>query len=158
MIDVANPNASGPFSPERAGSIPTDDLVRLCFSGMYTQTEIEKKLIGEAGLVGHLGTNDALLIEQRITEGDQQAALVYEAMAYLIAKEIGAMSTVGQGKIDAIILTGGLAYSNLLVTWLKSRVEFIAKVYVYPGEDELRALTEGVLRVLKKEEEVKIYE
>ena len=155
---MANPNGSGPFSPERAGSLPTADLVKLCFSGKYTQPEIEKKLIGEGGLVAHLGTNDARIIEQRIAEGDLHAALVYEAMAYQVAKEIGALCTVAEGKIDAIILTGGLAHSTLFTTWLKRRVAFIAKVYVYPGEDELRALTEGVLRILKKEEEVQIYE
>jgi butyrate kinase len=158
MIDVANPNDTGPFSPERAGSLPTSDLIKMCFSGKYTLEDMKNKLIGNGGLVAHLGTSDGRDVEKRIAAGDEHAALIYEAMAYGVAKEIGAMSTVLQGDVDAIILTGGLAHSQRLVNWLRSRVGFLAPVLVYPGEDELQALAEGGLRVLRGEEEAKIYE
>lgn len=158
MIDVSNPNDIGPFSPERAGSIPTGPLVAMCFSGKYSQKEMESKLIGKAGLVAHLGVNDARIVEERIAAGDQHAALIYEAMAYQIAKEIGAMATVTGGKIDGIVLTGGLAHSKMLVNWIKERVQFMSNVYVYPGEDELQALVEGTLRVLRGQEQAKVYE
>lgn len=158
MIDVSNPNDTGPFSPERAGTIPTGGLVKMCFSGKYTQKEMEGKLIGNAGLVAHLGTNDARQVEERIAKGDLEAETIYKAMAYQVAKEIGAMATVVNGRLDGIILTGGLAHSNLLVGWIKERIEFIAKVYVYPGEDELQALVEGAVRVLRGEEQAQIYE
>ncbi|MCX7780238.1 MAG: butyrate kinase [Negativicutes bacterium] len=158
MIDVSNPNDTGPFSPERAGTIPTGGLVKMCFSGKYTQKEVESKLIGKGGLVAHLGTNDARQVEERIAAGDQQAKLVYEAMAYQVAKEIGAMATVVNGKLDGIVLTGGLAHSSLLVGWIRDRVGFIGNIYVYPGEDELQALVEGALRVLRGEEQAMVYE
>ncbi|SDF25073.1 butyrate kinase [Sporolituus thermophilus] len=157
MIDVANPNETGPFSPERAGAVPTGDLVKMCYSGKYTLEQMKKKLVGSGGLVAHLGTNDGREIERRINAGDKYAALVYEAMAYQVAKEIGAMATVVSGKVDAIVLTGGLAHSKLLTGWISDRVRFIADVLIYPGEDELKALVEGALRVLRGEEEAKIY-
>jgi butyrate kinase len=157
MIDVANPNETGPFSPERAGGLPTGDLIKMCFSGKYTLEEMKKKLVGNAGLVAHLGMNDGREIERCIDAGDEHAAYIYEAMAYGVAKEIGAMSTVLQGDVDAIVLTGGLAHSQRLVNWIRSRVGFIAPVLVYPGEDELQALAEGGLRVLRREEEAKEY-
>lgn len=158
MIDVANPNESGPFSPERAGAIPTGDLVKLCYSGKYTFDQMKKKLVGDAGLVAHLGINDGREIERRISSGDKKAAILYEALAYQVAKEIGAMATVVNGQVDAVVLTGGLAHSKMLVEWISKRVSFIANVLVYPGEDELQALVEGTLRVLRSQEEVKIYE
>lgn len=158
MIDVANPNESGPFSPERAGSLPTGDLVKMCYSGQYTWEQLKKKINGGSGLVAHLGTNDGREIEQRIHSGDEQAALIYEAMAYQVAKEIGAMATVVNGGVDAIVLTGGLAHSKLLVEWITKRVQFIAQVLIYPGEDELQALVEGTLRVLRGEEAAKLYQ
>lgn len=157
MIDVSNANDSGPFSPERAGSVPSSDLVKLCFSGKYSLNDIKKKLVGNAGLVAHLGVNDGREIERRIAEGDGHAAFIYEAMAYQIAKEIGAMATVVEGKLNAIVLTGGMAYSKMLVEWIAKRTAFIAKILVYPGDDELRALVDGTLRVLRGEEEVKHY-
>jgi butyrate kinase len=157
MIDVADPNVTGPFSPERAGSLPTDAFMKMCFSGDYTMNQLQKKLNGEGGLVAHLGTNDARKVEKMIDMGDQHAKLVFEAMAYGIAKEIGAMSTVLLGKVDAIVFTGGMAYSTRLVNFISSRVEFLASVLVYPGEDELQALVEGTLRVLRGEEEAKAY-
>ncbi|XEQ93068.1 Butyrate kinase 2 [Sporomusa carbonis] len=158
MIDVTNPNDAGPFSPERAGCLPTHDLVKMCFSGNYTISDIRKKLVGNAGLVAHLGTNDGREVEKRITAGDTKATLVYEAMAYQVAKEIGAMATVVSGSIHAIVLTGGLAYSQMLVKMITDRVKFISQVLIYPGENELQALVEGTLRVLRGEEQPKIYE
>ncbi|VBB07997.1 aliphatic acid kinase short-chain [Lucifera butyrica] len=158
MIDVANPNESGPFSPERAGAVPTGDLVKLCYAGVYSLAEMQKKLIGNGGLVAHLGTSDGREIEARIAAGDRQAALIYEAMAYQVAKEIGAMATVVSGDVDAIVLTGGLAHSQLLTGWITKRVDYLGKVLVYPGEDELMALVEGTLRVLRQEETAREYD
>ena len=158
MIDVANPNDLGPFSPERAGSLPSYGLVKMCFSGQYSLEDINKKLVGSGGLVAHLGTNDGREVESRIANGDTKAALIYEAMAYQVAKEIGAMATVVNGSMDAIVLTGGLAYSGMLVKMITDRVKFINQVLVYPGEDELQALVEGALRVLCGEEQPKVYE
>lgn len=157
MIDVTNPNDLGPFSPERAGAVPSYGLIDLCFSGNYTLNDIKKKLIGNAGLMAHLGTSDGREVEQRIASGDTKAALIYEAMAYQVAKEIGAMATVVSGHLDAIVLTGGLAHSTMLVKMITDRVNFIGKIIVHPGEDELQALAEGALRVLRGEEQAKIY-
>lgn len=157
MIDVANPNDLGPFSPERAGSLPSHALAKMCFSGQYTHEEIKKKLVGNAGLMAHLGTSDGREVENRIANGDTRAALIYEAMAYQVAKEIGAMATVVHGSLDAIVLTGGLAHSNMLVKMIADRVRFINQILVYPGEDELKALVEGALRVLRGEEQPQEY-
>lgn len=157
IIDVSNPNESGPFAPERAGALPTGSLVSLCFSGQYTKEQIMKKLIGQGGLLAHLGTTDALTVERRIADGDQHAAIVYQALAYQVAKEIGAMATVVHGQVDAIVLTGGMAYSAMLVGWIQQSVQYIAPVLLYPGEDEMRALALGALRVLRKQEEAKNY-
>ena len=158
MIDVTNPNDLGPFSPERAGAVPSYGLINLCYSGKYTLDEIKKKLIGNAGLMAHLGTSDGREVESRIASGDTSAALIYEAMAYQVAKEIGAMATVVSGELDAIVLTGGLAYSQRLVKMITDRVKFIGPIIVHPGEDELQALVEGALRVLRGEEQPKVYE
>ncbi|MGB9750212.1 MAG: butyrate kinase [Caldisericia bacterium] len=159
VIDVNNAlNGDGPFAPERAGGLPTQDLVDLCFSGKYTFEEMKKKLAGNGGLVSHLGTNDAREVEKRIEKGDKEAKLVYEAMAYQISKTIGEMAAALRGEIDAIVITGGIAYSKMLTDWIVERVSFLGKVLIYPGEDEMEALNEGALRVLRKEEEAKIYE
>ncbi len=159
VVDVNNAlNGDGPFAPERAGSLPAADLVSLCFSGKYTQAEIKKLLAGKGGIVAHLGTNDMRVVEERIKNGDQKAALILEAMAYNVAKWIGAMATVFEGRVDAIVLTGGLAYYRDFVEMIKKRCSFIAPVKIYPGEDEMRALLEGALRVLRGEEKAKIYE
>jgi len=158
-VDVNNAlNGDGPFAPERAGGLPTISLVDLCMSGKYTYEEMKKLLAGKGGLVSHLGTNNAIEVEQMINKGDEYARLVYEAMAYQVAKTIGEMATVLKGHVDAIVLTGGIANSQMLVNWIKERVSFIAPVLVYPGEDEMRALLEGALRVLRGEEKEKIYE
>jgi len=158
VIDVNNANEMGPFSPERTGSLPVGDLVKMCFSGKYTHREIKEKLKGKGGLVAYLGTNDAREVEEKINNGDEKAKLVFDAMAYQIAKEIGAMAAVLKGKVDNIIITGGLAHSKLLTDKIKSMLEFIAPLLVYPGEDELEALNEGALRVIEGKEKEKIYE
>ncbi|MFZ5967499.1 MAG: butyrate kinase [Bacillota bacterium] len=158
MVDANNAKEMGPFSPERTGGLPIGDLAKLCFSGKYTHNDIKKMLSGKGGLVAYLGTNDAREAEKMIQNGDQKAKLVYEAMGYQIAKEIGAMATVLEGKIDAIILTGGMAYSKMLTSYIMERVEFIAPIIIKPGEDELLALNEGVQRVLSGKETAKIYD
>ncbi|MGD9145938.1 MAG: butyrate kinase, partial [Anaerolineae bacterium] len=122
-----------------------------------TYEQMFRKLAGRGGLVAHLGTNSALEVERRIAAGDDHARLIYEAMAYQIAKEIGAMATVLKGKVDAIVITGGVAHSRMLLGWIEERVAWIAKVLVYPGEDEMLALVLGALRVLRGEEEARLY-
>ncbi len=158
VIDVNNGlHGDGPFSPERAGTVPAGDLVDLCYSGEFYRDEIMKKLVGQGGLVGYLGTNDAVKVEKMIGNGDQKAKKVYEAMAYQVAKEIGSASAVLNGKVDAIVLTGGLAYGKEFVNAISNRINWIADVVIHPGENELQALAEGALRVLKKEEDYKVY-
>ena len=158
IVDVNNANDGGPFSPERAGGVPIGDIVRMCYSNKYTQAELKKKFVGNAGLVGYLGTNDARDVIKMIEAGDKDAELIFDAMAYQIAKEIGSMATVLKGNVDAILLTGGLAYSEFLCERIAKRVEFIAPLKVYAGEDEMQALAEGALRVVNGEEKARIYE
>ncbi len=158
VVDVNNGlHGDGPFSPERAGTVPAGDLIDLCFSGQYFREEIMKKLVGQGGLVGYLGTNDAVEVERMIEKGDERARLVYKAMAYQIAKEIGAASAALSGRVDAIILTGGLAYGNEFISEISNHVNWIADVIIQPGENELQALAEGALRVLRGEEKEKEY-
>ncbi|UJL44794.1 butyrate kinase [Virgibacillus sp. NKC19-16] len=158
VIDVNNGlHGDGPFSPERAGTVPAGDLVSLCFSGQYYRDEVMKKIVGEGGLMAYLQTNDAVEIEKRIENGDRDAELIYDAMAYQIAKEIGSMSAVLYGNVDAIVLTGGLAYGKKFVDMITKRVKWIADTMIYPGENELQALNEGVLRILREEESPKVY-
>lgn len=158
IVDVNNAlDGEGPFSPERAGSVPIGDLVKLCYSGKYTLDEIKKKINGKGGLVAHLDTNDYRVAAQAASDGDKRAGVVRDAMLYQVAKEIGKCAAVLSGKVDAIILTGGIAYAEYVVNYIKERVCFIADVIVYPGEDELLALTQGALSVLKGEEEAKEY-
>lgn len=158
VIDVNNGlHGDGPFSPERAGSVPIGDLVELCFSGTFYRDDIMKSLVGEGGLVGYLGTNDAVEVEKKIAAGDEEAKLIYDAMAYQIAKEIGSAAAVLDGKVDAIILTGGIAYGKEFVETISSKVRWIADIAVYPGEDELQALSEGAIRVLSGEETARVY-
>lgn len=159
VIDVNNAlDGEGPFSPERSGGLPVGDLVKMCFSGKYTHDQIKKKITGQGGYTAYLNTNNAIEVENAAFSGDAKAKLISEAMGYQVAKEIGKCSCVLFGKVDAIILTGGLAYGKPMVDYIKERVSFIAPVVIYPGEDELLALAEGTLRVLKGEEEAKIYE
>lgn len=158
VVDVNNAlDGDGPFSPERAGSLPVGGLVRMCTSGKHKPDEIAKKLAGKGGLVAYLGTNDARVVEQMINVGNEEATMVYKAMAYQVAKEIGACATVLAGNVDGIILTGGLAHSKRLTDWIIEKVNFLASVTVYPGEDEMSALAAGALRVLKKEEKALVY-
>jgi butyrate kinase len=148
----------GPFSPERVGGLPVGDIVKMCYSGDYTMKTLKPKLRGKGGLVAYLGTNDAREVLKRIEAGDEEAKAVFEAMGYQIAKEIGAMATVLGGKIDGIVLTGGVAYSQYLTDYIEERVSFIAPVYIRPGEDEMKALNEGSRRVLDGKETAKVYE
>ncbi|SEN21589.1 butyrate kinase [Lihuaxuella thermophila] len=158
VIDVNNGlHGEGPFSPERAGTIPIGDLVALSYSGKYFASEIMRMLVGRGGLMGYLGTSDAREVEKMIAGGDEKAKLVYEAMAYQVAKEIGACSAVLSGKVDGIILTGGLAYGEMFTNMIKERISWIAPVYIVPGENELQALVEGALRVIRGEEEARTY-
>ena len=158
IIDVNNAlDGDGPFSPERAGSLPAGDLVKMCFSGEYTKEEILRLLTGGGGLVAYLGTTNAVEIEQRIAGGDKKAGEVFEAMAYQAAKEVGACAAVLEGKVDAIALTGSLVYSKVLMASLRKKISFIAPIYLNPGENEMLALAEGVMRLFNKEEPLSVY-
>jgi len=154
MIDN-NTIEEGPFGPDRTGGLPARELIRLCFSGRFVQKELERKVFGDGGLFAYLGTRDLQEVERRVDAGDAKAALVLEAMIYQIAKEAGAMAAVLEGKVDALLLTGGMAYSQRMVAELTRYLEWIAPIQVYPGEDELQALAEGVFRVLNGEEKAK---
>jgi len=158
VIDVNNAlDGEGPFSPERAGTVPAGDLIRMCFSGKYTEKDMIKKIKGNGGLMSYLGTNSGIEVEERIKNGDKYAEEVFEAMAYKVSKEIGAAAAVLKGKTDAIVLTGSLAYSERLVNWIKERTGFIAPIYLCPGENEMVSLAENALRYLKGEDEAKLY-
>ncbi|MGC1463181.1 MAG: butyrate kinase [Terracidiphilus sp.] len=148
----SNTIEEGPFGPDRTGGLPVRALIKLCFSGQFAQKEIDHKVFGDGGLYAYLGTRDLEEIERRIDAGDQQAALVFDAMVYQIAKEAGAMAAVLEGKVDALLLTGGMAHSERVIQRLRAHLEWIAPIRVYPGEDELQALAEGVFRVLDGEE------
>ncbi len=159
IVDVNNAlDGDGPFSPERAGTVPAGDLILMCFSGKYTKAEMIYKIKGGGGLMSYLGTNDALEVQRRIDSGDEESRNVYLAMAYQVCKEIGAASAVLSGKVDIIALTGSLAYSDLFVEEIRKRVAFIAPIAVDPGENEMRALSEGALRVLRGQEMAKEYQ
>lgn len=158
IIDLNNALTEGPFTPERAGALPNFPLVELCYSGKYTIEQLKKKLVGKGGLVAYLGTNQAKQVEEMMGMGNLKAKMVYEAMAYQISKEIGVQATVLEGKVNAIIITGGIANSKALVNWIKERTKFISKKFVVlPGEHEMEALCMGTLRVLRGEEDVKLY-
>ncbi len=158
IIDVNNAvDGEGPFSPERSGSLVARDLAELCFSGKHTLDEVKKMINGKGGLMAHLKINSAQEVEQRIKNGDEKAKLTMDAMIYTIAKQVGAMAVVLQGKIDTIILTGGIAYNQYVVNNLKPQISFLAPITVYAGEDEMSALAMGGLRVLKGEEVCKVY-
>jgi butyrate kinase len=158
IVDVNNAKEMGPFSPDRTGGLPIGDLVNMCFSDKYTLKDMKTKVLGKGGMFSYLGTMDGREVEKRIENNDEYAKLIYDAMAYQIGKEIGSYATVLKGKVDNIILTGGLAYSNYLVDRIKEMVNFIAEIIVYPGEDEMDALNKGALRVIKGQEKAKIYE
>lgn len=147
MIDNNTPE-EGPMGPDRTGALPVRELVKLCCSGMFTQKQLDRKVFGDGGLFAYLGTRDLQEVERRIDAGDELAAAVFDAMLYQIEKEAGAMAAVLRGQVAAVLLTGGMAHSQRLVARLTADLGWIAPIRVYPGEDELRALAEGVLRVL----------
>jgi len=158
VVDVNQAlDGDGPFSPERSGTLPIGQLISACFDKENSEDMIRKMVVGQGGLVAYLGTSSVPEVEEKINNGDKYARLVYEAMAYQVAKEIGACSVVLKGQVDAILLTGGIAYSELFIQILTSHVAWIAPVRVYPGEDEMRALALNVLMVLNGELEPKIY-
>ena len=159
VIDVNNAiDGYGPFSPERAGTLPTGALIKACYSGEKTYDEMKKILVGKGGLVAHLGTNQAYEVEQRIKAGDKHAELILSAMCYQIGKAIGGCAAVLKGKVNGIILTGGIAHDKFVVEYIRSMVDFIAPVAVYPGEDEMTALMQNGLMALRKQVECKVYE
>ncbi len=159
VIDVNQAlDGEGPFSPERSGTLPVGALAKLCFSGKYSLDDIKAMITGKGGFVAYLGTNDAYEVEKKAEAGDEKARLIQDAMAYQVSKEIGAMATVLKGEVDAILLTGGIAYGKPFVQSVSERVRYIAPIYVYPGEDEMRALAMNGNMVLNNEAEVLEYE
>lgn len=157
-VDVNNAlDGDGAFSPERSGAVPVGNLIKMCFSGKYSEEEIYSKIVGKGGFVAHLNTNDARDVLKLVSEDNKEAELVYDAFIYQVAKNIGEMSTVLEGKVDAIIITGGIAYSEKVIADIKKRVGWISQIVVYPGEDELLALAQGAIRVLNGEEVAKEY-
>lgn len=156
MIDTLLDDA-GPMSPQRAGRIPVTDVINMCYSGRYSKEEMAHKMRGNSGLVAYFGVHDARSVEKMIAQGDEKAKMIYWYMAYQIAKGIGELSVCNSGKMDCIILTGGLAYSEMLVKWISDRVSFLAPVKVIPGEHEMQALANGGMRVLLNEELPKEY-
>ena len=157
-IDANNAlDGEGPFSPERAGTLPAADLIHLCFSGKYTEDQLLKKVSGQAGLIAHLGTNDLKEIMNWIKAGDKHAEVVVSAMIWHIAKNIAAEGAVLYGKVDAILLTGGMAKCDYIIERLKRRLNYLAPIHVYPGQDEMKALTENALAVLQGERAARDY-
>jgi len=156
VVDVNNAlHGDGPFAPERAGSLPSWSLIELATSGRYDLAALKKMITGQGGIVAHLQVNDMRKVEEMVKAGDAKATLVFEAMAYNVAKEIGGLAAVMEGRIDAVVLTGGIAYDTLFVELVRRRVGFLGKLIVLPGEDEMAALAQGGLRVLRGEEKPK---
>jgi len=156
VIDCTHGLTEGPFSPERAGALPTQDLLDL--AGRMSPKDLARKLVGQGGLAAYLGTTNAVDVEAAVKKGDAKAELIYRAMAYQIAKDIGAMAAVLAGDVDGVVLTGGLAHSEMLTGWVRQRVKFIAPVFVFPGEDEMEAMASGALRILRGEETPREYQ
>ncbi len=157
LVDVVNPQDEGPLSGDRCGGVPATALIDLCFTPGADKRGLRKRLFGDGGVYSYLGTRDVREAAERAAGGDAQAALVLEAMAYQVAKSVGELATVLEGKVDAVLLTGGAAHVEALVAAIRRRVEWIAPVVVYPGEDELLALAEGAQRVIAGEEEARSY-
>jgi len=152
VVDVNQAlDGEGPYSPERAGTVPVGQLIDLCFSGECSKEEIGRMIVGKGGLMAYLGTSAANEVEERVKSGDLHARMIYEGMAYQVSKEIGAGSVVLNGHVDAILLTGGIAYNELFIQMVTSRVSWIAPVIVFPGEDEMRALAQNILMIAKGE-------
>jgi butyrate kinase len=159
IVDSVSANDEASFSPERAGGLPSGALTEMAYSGKYTYEELRRKTIGgQGGLAAYLGTNDGREVNRRIEAGDKKAEFILEAMAYQLSKDIVSMSVVLKGKVDAIVLTGGMAYNKKLTDWVTERVGFVAPVKLVPGEEEMQALMQGALRVLRGEESPKVYE
>ena len=157
-VDANNAlDGEGPLSPERAGTLPAADLIHLCYSGKYTKEQLLKRIAGQAGLVAHLGPTNVKEIIGRIEQGDEKARLLIDAMIYQTAKTIAGDSAVLYGKVDAILLTGGIAYSDYITSRLRERIEFLAPVHIYPGEDEMQALALNALAVWRGQRELKEY-
>lgn len=158
-VDANNAlDGEGPFSPERAGTLPASDLIHLCFSGKYTKEELLKRVAGQGGLVAHLGTNDVKGMVEQAKQGDEKVKLLLDAMIYQTARSIAAQGAVLCGDVDAILITGGMAYSEYLISNLKERIEWIAPVHIFPGEDEMEALAMNALGVWRGELEMQVYE
>jgi len=157
MIDVNNANNEGPFSPERTGTLPVYQLVKLCYSGRFTEEEMIKKVIKEGGIYSYQGTREIAEVEKKALNGDKQAGLVLDGMTYQVAKEIGGMASVLEGRVDAIVITGGMANSSYVTEKIKKRVSWIASVKIKPGEREIKALALGAYRVLTGEEKAQMY-
>jgi len=158
VVDVNNAlGGDGPFSPERCGQLPTYPLIDLCFSNDFNKSEIQKMLVGKGGLVSYLETSNGQEIESRIKNGDEIAEFYFHSMAYNVIKEIGSLYFAAEGKIDGILITGGLAYSKRFIQYLRDAIDPIKQITVYPGEDEMRALAEGTLSVLQKQEKLQVY-
>lgn len=158
VVDVNNAlDGDGPMSPERSGTLPAGDLIRLCYSGRFTFQEMMQMVNGRGGLMAHLGTTNTKEIQQRVQAGDKKAELVFKALAYQVAKSICALVAILGNKPDAIVLTGGMAHSEMLTGWIKERVGFLAPVLVYPGEGEMEALAQGALRILNQKETPQVY-
>ncbi len=159
VVDVNNAfDGEGPYSPERSGTLPVGQLIGICFSGKYSEDQVRRMVVGEGGYVGYLGTNNAKEVEERAAAGDEKARLIQEALFYQVSKMIGEMAVVLKGKIDAILITGGLAFSPKAEELIKQQAGFLAPVFTYPGEDELQALAMNALLVARGEVEVKEYE
>lgn len=157
-VDANNAlDGEGPFSPERTGSLPAKALVDLCFSGNYSQVQINNLIAGGGGLVAHLGTNNMQEIERRVQQGDEHAQSIVEAMLWHIAKAICSEGAVLCGQVDAILLTGGMSHSTLVVEGLKKRIAWLAPVHVYAGQQEMQALAENALAVLRGERQAKCF-
>ncbi|NOR74868.1 MAG: butyrate kinase [Draconibacterium sp.] len=158
VIDVNNGlNGEGAFSPERSGTLPAGQLVELCFSGNYSNEQVQRMILGEGGFVSYLGTNNAREVEDMANAGNEKARFIQEALFYQVSKQIGEMAVVLDGNVDGILLTGGLAFNKSLENYIQNKAGFIAPIFTYPGEDELEALAMNALRVAIGEVEAKEY-
>jgi len=158
MVEIVDGKEEGPFAPDRCGGLPAFQLVKLCFSGKYTFEELKSRLFGSGGLYAYLGTKDIRRVEKMAAEGNEKAEILLQALCYQVAREIGSLSVVLDGNVDRIIITGGIAYSKRVVNDITAKVKFIAPIVVIPGEEELESLAAGALRVIRGEEEAKIYQ
>ncbi|MBI9097255.1 MAG: butyrate kinase [Spirochaetaceae bacterium] len=157
VIDVNHGLEEGPFTPERSGSLPVLELIKMCYSGKFTHDEMKKKIVGKGGMTAYMNTSDIQAIVKMADRGDKKAEEILEAMVYQISKEIGACATVLKGSVDAIVITGGVAYNDFVTDRIRERISFIGPVHLLPGEDELLSMASGVLRVLEGKEEASEY-